>query len=251
MEEGAVSVDGLPARKAATLVSSDQTLRLETTRPRWASRGAHKLHGVLPRLGVAPAGRDCLDAGAAHGGFTDVLLRAGAKRVLAVDVGYGQLAWRLRRDERVVVRDRTNVRALQPDQLPFRPTLVVADLAFISLRVVVPVLRALATGDADHVLLVKPQFEVGADRVGRGGVVRDPEAWHRALAGVAQAAAREGLGLAGAAPSPLPGPAGNVEFFLHLHATRAGADTGDRLRAAVEEGRALGPQRSVEPGEGI
>jgi len=236
---GRVTVAGSPAQKAAALVAPDDALVVADPGAGWASRGAHKLEGALEALGIAVAGRDCLDAGASTGGFTDVLLRRGAARVLAVDVGYGQLDWRLRTDPRVVVRERTNVRHLAPGDLPPPPPdLVVADLSFISLRLVLPALRAVADPAADHVLLVKPQFEAGPDRVGKGGVVRDPAVWRDALDGVAGAGRDLGLALAGACASPLPGPAGNVEFFVHLAEGRPDAG-GAALDTAVAGGLAL------------
>ncbi|MBW3601826.1 MAG: TlyA family RNA methyltransferase [Actinobacteria bacterium] len=217
--EGRVTVGGAPAPKPARLVAPAEPVGVAQPADRWASRGGHKLAGALGDLCVDPAGRHCLDAGASTGGFTDVLLRRGAARVVAVDVGYGQLAWGLRRDERVVVRDRTNVRRLTAgDVLPPPPDLLVADLSFISLTLVLPALVAVAADVADHVALVKPQFEVGPRRVGPGGVVRDPAAWRGALSAVAAAAGEEGLGVVDAVASRLPGPAGNVEFFVHLRA---------------------------------
>ncbi|HEY4850052.1 MAG TPA: TlyA family RNA methyltransferase, partial [Streptosporangiaceae bacterium] len=181
------------------------------------------------------AGRRCLDAGASTGGFTDVLLRAGAAHVVAVDVGYGQLAWRLRSDPRVTVLDRVNVRQLRPEQVAPAPSLVTADLSFISLILVLPALTSCASPDADFVLLVKPQFEVGKGRVGAGGVVRDPGLRAAAVAGVADAAAASGLGVAGIAASPLPGPAGNVEYFLWLRRGAPPLDNG-QLAAVIAEG---------------
>lgn len=217
INDGLVTVGGAPAAKPATQVAPDQPVAVADAGQAWASRGGHKLAGALEVLGVDVAGRRCLDAGASTGGFTDVLLDRGAAAVIAVDVGYGQLAWRLRTDPRVVVRDRTNVRHLAPGDLPGPPPdVVVADLSFISLRLVLPALAAVADVAADHVLLVKPQFEAGAGGVGKGGVVRDPAVWAAALRGVAAAGATEGLGVAGGTVSPLPGPSGNIEFFLHL-----------------------------------
>ena len=212
--------------------------------PGYASRGGGKLAGALaafPALRVA--GRRCLDAGASTGGFTDVLLRAGAAHVVAVDVGYGQLAWALRSDDRVTVVDRVNVRHLRPEQVAPPPGLVTADLSFISLGLVLPALAACAAPDADFLLLVKPQFEVGKGRVGAGGVVRDPALRAAAVAGVAAAAAEQGLGVAGVTASPLPGPAGNVEYFLWL---RRGAPPLDR---AVLGPRASRLDRSGTPVE--
>lgn len=226
---GTVTVDGAPARKPATMVADSANLIVR--RPeRWASRGGEKLAGALDRLAVAIADRPALDAGASTGGFTDVLLDRGAASVVAVDVGYGQLAWRLRNDPRVTVLDRTNVRHLRAGDVPGPPPeVVVADLSFISLTLVVPALCAVAAPDADHVLLVKPQFEVGRERIGKGGVVRDPQDWRDAVERVARAGGGEGLGVVAVVPSPVRGPAGNVEFFVHL---RAGAH-GDAL-AVVE-----------------
>jgi 23S rRNA (cytidine1920-2'-O)/16S rRNA (cytidine1409-2'-O)-methyltransferase len=236
--EGLVTVGGAPAGKPATQVAPNEALVVAAEAgDRFASRGGHKLDGALDALGVPVEGRSCLDAGASTGGFTDVLLRRGAARVVAVDVGYGQLAWHLRTDERVVVLDRTNVRHLGPGDLPPpAPDLVVADLSFISLVLVLPALDAVAAPEADHVLLVKPQFEAGAERVGKGGVVRDPAVWEEALRRVAGAAADLGLACVGGTVSPLPGPAGNIEFFLHLRrggAERAEAAVADALAAAA------------------
>lgn len=243
VEGGRVTVDGAPANKPATLVAATTAIAVTSSGDQWASRGGYKLSGALATLGVPVNGRSCLDAGASTGGFTDVLLQAGADRVVAVDVGYGQLAWRLRQDPRVVVLDRRNVRTLRPGDLPPpAPGLVVADLSFISLRLVLPALRACAELGADHLLLVKPQFEAGPDLVGRGGVVRDPEVWRSALAGVVETAADLGLGLVAAAVSELPGPAGNVEFFVHLTQAGpppAGDERAEILDRAVASGRRL------------
>jgi 23S rRNA (cytidine1920-2'-O)/16S rRNA (cytidine1409-2'-O)-methyltransferase len=188
---------------------------------------------VFGPRGLAVAGRSCLDAGASTGGFTDVLLRAGAAHVVAVDVGYGQLAWSLRTDPRVTVMDRVNVRTL--DHVTPVPGLVVADLSFISLTLVLPALVACAAPDADFVLLVKPQFEVGKGRVGAGGVVRDSADRADAVRRVTSAAAQLGLGVLGVTASPLPGPAGNVEYFVWL---RRGAPPLDdrQLDQAIKEG---------------
>jgi 23S rRNA (cytidine1920-2'-O)/16S rRNA (cytidine1409-2'-O)-methyltransferase len=162
------------------------------------------------------AGRRWLDAGASTGGFTDRLLQGGALSVIAIDVGYGQLDWKLRNDERVHVMERTNVRDLTPGDLPHAPEGITGDLSFISLGLVLPALVAVADPTADFVLLVKPQFEVGRGAVTKGGVVRDPELWRSALNGVAAAADELGLAVLGACVSDLKGPAGNTEFFLHL-----------------------------------
>jgi 23S rRNA (cytidine1920-2'-O)/16S rRNA (cytidine1409-2'-O)-methyltransferase len=204
----------------------------------YVSRGAHKLVGALDALspyGLAVEGRRCLDAGASTGGFTDVLLRRGAATVAAVDVGYGQLAWRLRQDERVVVHERVNVRHLEPADIGGQVQLVVADLSFISLRVVLPALASCTEPGGDLLLMVKPQFEVGREQLGAGGVVREPQLRADAIRSVAEAAAVQGLGVAGVTASPLPGPSGNVEYFLWL---RRGAPPleEDDVQTALREG---------------
>jgi 23S rRNA (cytidine1920-2'-O)/16S rRNA (cytidine1409-2'-O)-methyltransferase len=216
---GRVVVAGQLAGKAATQVAPDDPIVIQDlpAAPDYASRGGQKLAGALAAFpGLTVEGRRCLDAGASTGGFTDVLLRAGAAHVVAVDVGYGQLAWRLRSDQRVSVLDRVNVRQLRPEQVAPAPSLVTADLSFISLASVLPALIACASPDADFLLLVKPQFEVAKGQVGAGGVVRDPPLRAAAVAAVAAAAAAVGLGAAGIAASQLPGPSGNVEYFLWL-----------------------------------
>ena len=214
---GRIEVRGIRASKPATGVDADTPLRLTGDDVEYASRGGHKLAGALDALpGLTVGGRRCLDAGASTGGFTDVLLRRGAAGVVAVDVGYGQLAWSLRTDSRVMVVERTNVRALTPEQIGGPVELTVADLSFISLRLVLPALTACTRDDGDLLPMVKPQFEVGRERLGSGGVVRDPGLRADAVIGVAREAACSGWGVAGVTPSPLPGPSGNVEFFLWL-----------------------------------
>ena len=234
---GRVTVAGQRAAKAATQVTRDAPISIADTRePGYVSRGGHKLAGALAvfgPLGLAVAERACLDAGASTGGFTDVLLRAGAAHVVAADVGYGQLAWSLRTDPRVTVLDRVNVRTL--DQVTPVPGLVVADLSFISLTLVLPALVACAAPDADFVLLVKPQFEVGKGRVGSGGVVREAADRADAVRKVAGAAAELSLGVLGVTASPLPGPAGNVEYFLWLRRGAPPLDDG-QLERAIKEG---------------
>ncbi len=239
MAAGLVAVAGQRAAKPATQVARDAPITVgESGEPGYVSRGGHKLAGALaafvPR-GLAVAGRACLDAGASTGGFTDVLLRAGAAHVVAADVGYGQLAWSLRTDPRVTVLDRVNVRTL--DHVTPVPALVVADLSFISLTLVLPALVACAAPDADFVLLVKPQFEVGKGRVGAGGVVRDRADRSAAVGKVAAAAGQLGLGVQGVPASPLPGPAGNVEYFVWLRRGARPLDE-DQLQRAIEEGPA-------------
>jgi 23S rRNA (cytidine1920-2'-O)/16S rRNA (cytidine1409-2'-O)-methyltransferase len=270
---GQVVVAGQAAAKAATQVGLDAaiTVRRAAQEPDYVSRGGHKLAGALaafaeppqrgisgsepserglsesdrpelvpsgaasPQHGLVVRGRRCLDAGASTGGFTDVLLRAGADHVVAVDVGYGQLAWSLRSDPRVTAIDRVNIRNLQPEQVAPPPGLVTADLSFISLTTVLPALVSCARPDADFVLLVKPQFEVGKGLVGPGGVVRDPELRAGAVEAVARAASGLGLGVRGVTASPLPGPSGNVEYFLWLTRDAPPLDAGD-LRCAIENG---------------
>jgi 23S rRNA (cytidine1920-2'-O)/16S rRNA (cytidine1409-2'-O)-methyltransferase len=212
---GTVTVGGVQAGKAATLVGADDPVGLGAEPRRFVSRGGQKLDGALDRFGIDPTGRSCLDAGASTGGFTDRLLQGGASKVVALDVGYGQLAWEIRNDPRVVVMERTNIRDLTPAALPFAPDLVVADLSFISLRAVLPALVGAGSPEAEFVLLVKPQFEAGRRDVGRGGVVRDPITWRRVLDEVSDALSALGAGPLDIAVSPLRGPAGNVEFFVH------------------------------------
>jgi 23S rRNA (cytidine1920-2'-O)/16S rRNA (cytidine1409-2'-O)-methyltransferase len=237
---GRVAVGGQATVKAATQVGQDAAITVEdpVAGPDYASRGGRKLEGALAAFAdLAVAGRRCLDAGASTGGFTDVLLRAGAAHVVAVDVGYGQLAWSLRSDPRVTVLDRVNVRRLTPEQVAPAPRLVTADLSFISLTLVLPALAACAAPDADFVLLVKPQFEVGKGNVGAGGVVRDPALRAAAVESVAAAALQAGLGVAGIVASPLPGPSGNVEYFLWLRRAAPPLD-----HAALQQAIAEGPQ---------
>jgi 23S rRNA (cytidine1920-2'-O)/16S rRNA (cytidine1409-2'-O)-methyltransferase len=241
IDRGLVSVGGRPVAKASTMVADDEALDLRGAPRRFVSRGGEKLEAALDRFGISVRGRDALDAGASTGGFTDVLLRRGAARVAAVDVGYGQLAWSLRRDQRVTVLERTNVRGLTAVQLPFVPSVVVADLSFISLRLVIDVFARIAEPAADHVLLVKPQFEAGPDDVGKGGVVRDPTVWRRAIEGVAASARAVALVPRAVIASPLPGPAGNVEFLLWARGGSSGAAMREAdVDAAVAEGRRVG-----------
>ena len=229
-------MSGQTATKAATAVEPGTPLLVdEPAEPAYVSRGAHKLAGALDAFGYDPAGRRALDAGASTGGFTEVLLRRGAAHVVAVDVGYGQLAWSLQTDPRVTVVDRTNVRALEPEQVGELVDLVVADLSFIPLGLVLPALVRCARPRADLLPMVKPQFEVGREQLPAGGVVRDPGLRAGAVRGVASQAARLGLGVRGVVASPLPGPSGNVEYFLWLAAGAPELQEADLLRA-VEQG---------------
>jgi 23S rRNA (cytidine1920-2'-O)/16S rRNA (cytidine1409-2'-O)-methyltransferase len=241
---GRVTVRGTVASKPATAVESDAPLVVRTDEddPNWASRGAHKLLGALAAFGpegLTVTGRRCLDAGASTGGFTDVLLREGARQVVAADVGRGLLVWRLQTDERVLVRDRINVRNLTVEDIDGPVELVVADLSFISLKLVLPALLSCTTEDADLVPMVKPQFEVGKDRLGTGGVVRDPQLRAGAVLDVIAEAAKLGLAVHGVVASPLPGPAGNVEYFLWLR--RGAAIAPERAAELVDEAVRKGP----------
>ncbi len=252
MAAGRVKVSGAVATKAATGVTTDLAIVVATDpdRPDYVSRGGHKLAGALAAFapdGLVVEGRRCLDAGASTGGFTDVLLRHGAREVVAVDVGYGQLAWSLRSDDRVRVHDRQNVRELTRDLIDGPVDLVVGDLSFISLELVLDALTGVTVDDGDLALMVKPQFEVGKDRVGKGGVVREPELRIGAVTAIAESAARRGWGARAVTVSPLPGPSGNVEFFLWL---RRGPATlaEDAIAAEVHRTIALGaPGERLSP----
>jgi 23S rRNA (cytidine1920-2'-O)/16S rRNA (cytidine1409-2'-O)-methyltransferase len=237
---GRVSIDGMPAAKPATAVAVDARLTVTGAERSWVSRGAHKLIGALDAFGVVVESRRCLDAGASTGGFTEVLLDRGAREVVAADVGYGQLAWSLRSDSRVTVMERTNVRGLTFETIGGPVDLVVADLSFIALATVLPALVSCASPVADIVPMVKPQFEVGKGRVGPGGVVSDPGVRADAVLSVARRAAELGWQTVDVTSSPLPGPSGNVEFFLRLRARTdhplRGAPLEDAVRRAIEEG---------------
>jgi 23S rRNA (cytidine1920-2'-O)/16S rRNA (cytidine1409-2'-O)-methyltransferase len=228
---GLVTVDGKPAQKSAALVGADAELVVQT-QDGFVSRGGEKLEHALATFGISADGLTCLDAGASTGGFTDVLLRRGAQRVYAVDVGHGQLDWRLREDARVVVMERTNIRTLAG--LPEPIDLAVADLSFISLRLALPTISRLLRPDAPIVTLVKPQFEAGKDQVPRGGVIRDPSVHRRVLFDLWAWALANGLTPRGLTPSPIRGPAGNVEFLLWLARTASGTPGELTAEAAVE-----------------
>lgn len=241
ISSGAVIVRGSVAAKSATQVNDFDSIvvQMEDVGHGYVSRGAVKLAGALDYFSeITVADRLCLDAGASTGGFTEVLLRRGAAEVLAVDVGYGQLAWSLRTDNRVHVYERMNVRSMTAADFPFRPNLIVADLSFISLELVLPAMRETASADADYVLMVKPQFEVGKEFVG-DGVIRDSRLRSSAVHKVATVASGLGLGTQAVVASPLPGPSGNVEFFLWLKAASSSDDT---LEAMIERAIEEGPQ---------
>jgi 23S rRNA (cytidine1920-2'-O)/16S rRNA (cytidine1409-2'-O)-methyltransferase len=219
---GRVLVDDTPIEKPGTRVRVEAQVRLRGETPRFVSRGGDKLAGALADLAVDVSGKRCLDIGASTGGFSDCLLAAGAIRVVAVDVGYGQLAPRLREDPRVVVLERQNARELEPGDVPAPIELVTLDVSFISVRLLLPVLDRLAPA-ADWLVLVKPQFEVGKGRVGKGGVVRDEALRAQAVRDVREAAEALGLTVLGEAESRLAGPKGNREVFLHLRRRTASA----------------------------
>jgi 23S rRNA (cytidine1920-2'-O)/16S rRNA (cytidine1409-2'-O)-methyltransferase len=233
---GLVTVDGAPASKPATQVSAGQAVAVAAPPRAYVSRGGEKLAHGLDRFALDVRGRRALDAGVSTGGFTDCLLQRGAASVVAFDVGYGQVHERVRTDPRVEVHERTNVRDLTPaDVTPPAPDLLVADLSFISLAGVLPALRGVLADDAEAVVLVKPQFEADRGEVGKGGVVRDPAVWGRALERVAAAAAGVGWRVSGATASALLGPAGNVEFLLHLTDASGRGDEADTVAPAHDE----------------
>ena len=214
--------------KPGTRVDPEAPLTVRTPLP-FVSRGGLKLEAALDRFGVDPEGAVCLDVGASTGGFTDCHIQRRAARVYAVDVGYGQLDWRLRNDPRVTVLERTNFRTINPDSLPGGMDLAVVDVSFISLKLILPKVKEFLMREGQAVILVKPQFEVGKGKVGKGGVVRDPAVREEALREVLQWAENEGFSVAGTIPSPIQGPAGNIEFLAHLKlATESGGPEGEQ-----------------------
>lgn len=226
--------------KAGTALDPDTELTVVAP-PRFASRGGEKLDWALEQFGLDVTGAICADFGASTGGFTDVLLQRGAARVYALDVGYGQLDYRLRTDSRVVVMERTNVRYLE--QLPEPIDLVTIDVSFISLALVLPAAKRVLAPDGACVALIKPQFEAGQEKVGKGGVVRDPQVHREVLARVLDTAVDLGFGVAGLTRSPITGPAGNVEFLVLLNRDGTGLEDHESLIDAVLEPRS-------EEGEG-
>ena len=236
IESRSVLVIGIPATKPATQVDAETSITIAGERDDYVSRGGHKLAGALDAFAsISIAGKRALDAGASTGGFTDVLLKREIGSVIAVDVGYGQMAWEIRQDPRVTILDRTNVRNLTIDQIGDPVHLIVADLSFISLALVLPALVGVSLPETDFLVMVKPQFEVGREKLGAGGVVRDPLLRKSAVREVADAAFEMGLGCEGVVASSLPGPSGNVEYFLWLK--RGSAKITDAaLDAAIIEG---------------
>jgi 23S rRNA (cytidine1920-2'-O)/16S rRNA (cytidine1409-2'-O)-methyltransferase len=210
---GEVEVNGQLETKPGTRVGTDSEITLKA-KPRFVSRGGEKLAAALSRFEINPAGLICVDVGASTGGFTDCLLQAGAKRVYAIDVGYGQMAWQLRQDERVIVMERVNARYLET--LPEPVQFASVDVSFISLQYILPPLRRWLSDSSEVVALVKPQFEAGRGEVGKGGVVREAETHRAVLTAVADFAQREAFSVQGIMPSPLHGPAGNIEFLMWL-----------------------------------
>jgi 23S rRNA (cytidine1920-2'-O)/16S rRNA (cytidine1409-2'-O)-methyltransferase len=234
--------------KAGTMVLPDEPIALSAPARKYVSRGGEKLEAALDRFDIDVKGLDALDAGASTGGFTDCLLARGAERVVTVDVGYGQLDWRLREDPRVTVLERVNVRDLRLELLPYAAEIVVADLSFISLRLALPALVRCASPGALLALLVKPQFEAGRAEVGDGGVVRDPQVWRRVVTEVADSCRENGARVMGTIASPLLGPAGNVEFLVHAQRSQSSSRVADSrdaedfeasLDVAIDEGIAL------------
>lgn len=247
IKAGRVEVAGFVATKPATIVEPNVSIKVtEAEGEDWASRGAHKLLGALEEFekhGLSVANKRALDAGASTGGFTDVLLARGAREVIAVDVGYGQLVWRLQNDDRVTVLDRTNIRHLTPDMMGGYVDLMVGDVSFISLGLVLPPVAACMAPGADLLPMVKPQFEVGKDRLGNGGVVRSPELRHEVTLDIARSALKLGLSCRGAVASPLPGPSGNVEYFLWLvHDGGVSAPNDAELAAMIQRAVEEGPK---------
>ncbi|HEX9147362.1 MAG TPA: TlyA family RNA methyltransferase [Candidatus Binatia bacterium] len=215
---GDVLVNDQPLTKAGTLVDEQAAIRIKSKGVPYASRGGSKLEAALQSFGIDPTGKTVLDVGASTGGFTDCLLAHGARQIFAVDVGYGQLDWRLRNDPRVVVLEKTNIRYLELKSLPRPADLATIDVSFISLKLVIPQVKTLLLPDNQIVALIKPQFEVGKGKVGKGGVVRSHEEHERVIEKIRSAAIKLGYGVRGVIESPLLGPAGNKEFFIHLSA---------------------------------
>lgn len=236
IENGLVELNGIIATKAASQVDESAAIKVNSgSDDDYVSRGAHKLIGALDAFGIKVENLDVLDAGASTGGFSDVLLRRGARHIYCVDVGYGQLAWKIATDERTTVMDRTNIRYLTPEDLGAKVDLIVADLSFISLSTVLPALESVLKPDGQALLMVKPQFEVGKDALGDGGVVVENSQRIDAVNKIANKAFELGLGTAGVVASPLPGPSGNVEYFLWLKRGSAKPEV-SAIQKAVMEG---------------
>jgi len=233
---GNVFIAGNRAEKPGMQVGSEISVEVRGA-PEFVSRGGQKLDKALKFFGVSPEGKVCLDCGASTGGFTDCLLKNGAKLVYAVDVGYGQLAWSLRSDTRVVTMDRTNIRHVTADMLDKKPDLAVIDLSFISIRLVLPTVRELLTEDGETLCLIKPQFEAGREKVGKKGVVRDQETHKLVLDTFIRDSGQSGFYVGGITYSPVRGPEGNIEFLGHLlrQGVSATIETGAIVAQAHEE----------------
>ena len=242
IQEGQVLVGGKPERKPSFLCPEDTVLQVTAPAERYVSRGGYKLERALELFSVPCEDACCLDLGASTGGFTDCLLQHGARRVIAVDVGTGQLAASLRNDPRVLSLEKTDFRSLRPESFPEPVSLVTGDLSFISLRLLFPLLRTFSDGNA--VLLVKPQFEAGRSAVGKGGIVRSPAVHERVLLEICAAAAQQGLTVQGLAPSPICGGDGNVEYLLYLGLTGTVQETcPPDCAAVVRQGMALSARK--------
>ena len=232
---GAVFIDGRRADKPGLQVPRDCEIELRGTPLRYVSRGGLKLEKALQVFHVNPEGKTCIDCGASTGGFTDVLLQNGADRVYAVDVGYGQLAWKLRQDERVISLERCNLRYLTPEQVPEQLDLAVMDVSFISIRLILPVIKTFLKEDADFICLIKPQFEAGREQVGKKGIVRDPAVHRDVIRSCLEAAVRDGYTVAGLDWSPIRGTDGNIEFLCHLKNAETAEEMTDMNIPAVVE----------------
>lgn len=237
---GEVEVNGQVETKPGTRVANASEITLKA-KPRFVSRGGEKLDAALTRFAIEPTGWICADVGASTGGFTDCLLQSGAQRVYAIDVGYGQIAWQLRQDERVIVMERVNARYL--DLLPESIRFASVDVSFISLQYILPPINQWLVDDGEVVALVKPQFEAGRGEVGKGGVVREPEIHRSVLRSVAEVSQSEGFAVNGIMPSPLHGPAGNIEFLIWLSKRAEVVPTvlDEWIDAAVDEAHAQPP----------
>ncbi len=242
---GLVRVAGRPAERAATLVPPDEEVTLLGSGCPYVSRGGLKLAAALDGFAVDVTGLVCADIGASTGGFTDCLLQRGAARVYAIDVGYGQLAWKLRQDERVVVMERTNARYLTPDDLPTPIDLAVIDASFISLRLLLPPLPPLFAGPARIIALIKPQFEAGREQVGKGGIVRDPAVQRTVIDQLAAFAADLGLHDNGVLPSPIQGAKGNQEFLWYLSANSSHSPSSSSPARQAEPSASLPPEPAL------
>jgi 23S rRNA (cytidine1920-2'-O)/16S rRNA (cytidine1409-2'-O)-methyltransferase len=213
---GRVLVNQVPISKPGIRIHDDDIVSIKGTDMPYVSRGGIKLAEALTQFQIDATGCNCMDIGASTGGFTDCLLQNGAAHVLAVDVGYGQIAWKLRQDSRVTILERTNIRYLTADKVPFPVDLAVVDVSFISLKIVIPAIRIFLESDATVVALIKPQFEVGRNRVGKGGVVKDPALHEEVIQSLSQFFESGGFRVHGVVPSPITGPKGNKEFLCHM-----------------------------------